>query len=125
MADILDLAQEISEAEDKATLLKRFCEKHNIHEVWADFNKFTAERNMKGRIYFTVDNFADGKAVECLLDRIFAPDAYSDDESLVLSTDFVSTPIAPDNPHPGYRNTNKIKSRCYLIYSSERGVIIG
>lgn len=125
MGSILDLAQEISGTDDKAVLLKRFCEKHNIHEVWADFNKFTDERNMKGRIYFTIDNFADGKAIECLLDRIFAPDAYSDDESLVLSTDFVSTPIAPDNPHPGYQNTDKIKSRCCLIYSSERGVTIG
>ena len=125
MSGLIDIAQGISNVEDRATILKEFCEKHNIHEVWADFDRFTPDRNMKGRIYFTVDKFADGKAVECLLDEIFAPDSYSDDEALVLSTDFLSTPIAPDHSHPGYRNTDKIKSRCHLIYSSERGVTIG
>ena len=128
MRDILDLAQGICEdakTEDKATLLKSFCEKHNIREVWADFDKFSRERNMNGHVYFVVDTFKEGKAVECLLDRIFAPDSYSDDENLMLSIDFISVPIAPDNPHLEYRNTDKIKDSHYLIYSRERGVLIG
>ena len=110
---------------DKVKLLTEFCEKYDIKEVWADFADFTKERNTKGHAYYVVDSYKKGKGINGILNTIFSPDCYSDDMELMMSTDIVCLMIAPDNPIAYSRSTDKLKDSWHLIYTKERGVILG
>lgn len=110
---------------DKVKLLTEFCEKYDVKEVWADFADFTKERNTNGHAYYVMDSFEKGKDLNGILNAIFAPDCYSDDMELMMSTDIVTLVMAPDSPIADCRNTDEIRESWHLIYTKERGVILG
>lgn len=119
-------AANIGSISNTREVFEKMCRDNFVDEFWINVeNPFNNPKSARG--YFTTLQEPKDNKVDAHFEQLLCPAAYSDDEDIVMSTDFIISEVKEQNGVEQLRDLNSVKNdpTFRLLYKDGRGVLFG